>query len=138
MLRLRGLCVLALVLCFGCGSGNKTPVGTVSGKVTFNGMPVTEGFVTFVRQGGGGSGAGTIGSDGSYSATGVDGGIPTGEYTVVVMPPEVQKDLGPNTAPAVVRKEMKDIPQKYRGEATSDLKTSIKEGSNEYNVDMKP
>ncbi|AMV20244.1 hypothetical protein [Planctomyces sp. SH-PL14] len=140
MFRSSGVCALGLtlVLCLGCGGGDKTPRGTVSGKVTFNGMPVTEGVVTFTRKGGGGSGAGTIGSDGSYSASGVEGGIPAGDYTVVVMPPEVAKDLGPNTSPTMVLKEMKDIPAKYRSEATSDLKTSIQQGSNEYNVDMKP
>lgn len=137
MMRNIGLLTLAAIgLLAGCGGSSK-PVGTVSGKVTFQGMPVNEGIVTFVRVGGSGSGAGPIAS-GAYSAKGVDGGIPTGDYVAVVMPPETTKDLGPNTSPAVVLKEMKEIPAKYRSETTSDLKLSIKEGSNEFNIDMKP
>lgn len=136
MNRLASWLLLGILLA-GCGGSGKGPAGTVSGKVTFQGAPVTEGNVTFVKVGGGGSGAGVIQADGNYSAKGIDGGIPVGEYVAVVVPPEVTIDRGPNTSPETGFKEMKNIPAKYRSEATSDLKVTIREGSNDFNIDMK-
>lgn len=135
MNRLTSFLLLGLLVA-GCGGSEKAS-GTVAGKVTFQGAPVVEGNVTFIKVGGGGSGAGVIQSDGTYSAKGVDGGIPTGDYVAVVTPPEVTRDRGPNTSPEVAFKEMKDIPAKYRSEATSDLKVTIREGQNDFNIEMK-
>ena len=134
MNRLASTLLLGLLLT-GCG-GSAKPSGTVAGKVTFQGAPVVEGNVTFIKVGGGGSGAGVIQSDGTYAAKGVDG-MPPGEYVAVVIPPEVTRDRGPNTSPETVLKDMKDIPAKYRSETTSDLKVTIQEGKNDFHIEMK-
>lgn len=130
-------CLLLGILLAGCGGSGKGPAGTVAGKVTFQGAPLAEGNITFVKVGGGGSGAGVIETDGTYSATGVEGGMPTGDYVAVLVPPEVTIDRGPNTSPEKAFKEMKTIPGKYRSDVTSDLKVTIREGRNDFNIDMK-
>src|SRR5260370_19869228 len=69
---------LFLVLVSGC-SKSRHPVGTLSGKVTYNGKDVTGGQLTFFTKEGGAVPA-TIAADGTYSVR----DLPTGEATVTV------------------------------------------------------
>jgi len=62
-------CVAALALT-GCGSG----VGTISGKVTVNGVPLKGGSITFVSTEGKRSVTTSIGEDGRYTAERVPAG----------------------------------------------------------------
>lgn len=69
----RGAVVLfaaGLLLAAGCSK----PVGTVSGKVTYQGKELKGGGVAFVSTDGGPSFAGTIGPDGSYRVPEIRGG----------------------------------------------------------------
>jgi hypothetical protein len=68
-----------LPLIVGCGSGG---TGTISGKVFYEGRPLSTGTVTFYPEKGGGFMAG-IGSDGSYKA--VD--VPVGSARIAVQLP---------------------------------------------------
>lgn len=75
----------------GCGSG-----GSVSGKVTYKGKPVTRGTVQFFPEGQGGNYTSMIESDGSYSIP----KIPPGPAKITVIvgrqgpPPGVMKRMG--------------------------------------------
>jgi hypothetical protein len=125
---------LAVVL-VGCSSSSSDrPTGEVSGKVTFKGKAVTEGTVTFLNPTEGGSAEAKIELDGGYS-------IPTlavGEYVVVVTPLMELKDTDPGKSPpAPVEKPAPNIPMKYRQQGSTPLKTTVKGGKNEFNIEMK-
>jgi len=51
----------------GCGEPSKVPDATVSGAVTFNGQPITNGSVIFNPEDGKGASAETAIADGKYS-----------------------------------------------------------------------
>jgi len=71
---------LGLVLVFGCGTTkNPNAPASVSGKVTYNGNPVTGGTITFHSKEGRASTIG-INAEGSYSTS----DIPVGEMVVTV------------------------------------------------------
>lgn len=120
----------------GCGGGSREPVGQVTGKVTFGGSPVTEGTISFMSKTGR-SGAGKLNSDGSFTIASENQGLPPGTYKVVVVPPEVEVPGDGTSLPAMIHKEMPNIPEKYRSEETTDLQVTIKEGANEIPVTLK-
>ncbi len=73
--------VLSVTGCFQSGP----PIAEVSGKVTFQGQPVTEGVVNFVSESGFGARA-TLGTDGSYRLRSHHGnGIPLDNYKAVCL-----------------------------------------------------
>src|SRR3954453_15047519 len=89
----RCLVLVTAALClFGCGGHPSKPkLGRVSGKVTYNGQPVTKGLVSFVPSGGPGAqtgqaAPGEIGPDGSYTLTTFENGdgAVLGEHKVLV------------------------------------------------------
>src|SRR4051812_83435 len=69
-----------LVFALGCGGGNPNAPAKVSGKVDYNGKPVTLGTVKLVPKGGGPGYAAAIKPDASYMAS----DLPVGEMTVAV------------------------------------------------------
>ena len=73
----RGLVCAAVALIAGCGDGK----ATVSGKVTFNGEPVSRGAITLIPTDGKGQSAGGQVEGGSYMIRGV---LP-GEKTVQII-----------------------------------------------------
>ncbi len=120
----------------GCGEGgDEFPTGTVSGKVTFDGKPVTEGKISFINEELGYGAGATLGSDGSYQLE--EGrGIRLGDYKVAVRPPLVGgSPEDPDDPPKP--KEMPNIPEKYRQFETSGLSAAVKEGGNEFTFDLK-
>jgi hypothetical protein len=64
-----GFLVSALLL-----TGCSQPVGSVTGKVTYNGKPLKGGSVTFVSDEGGQSASGEIGETGTYTVPKILGG----------------------------------------------------------------
>lgn len=125
---------LLAALALGCRSG--PPTGEVRGQVAFQGVPVTEGTITFLNPTQGGAAEGEIKSDGSYALIGQ---VPTGEYVVVVTPPVVMMDTDPGKSPpAPVEKPARNIPRQYRQQGTTPLRATVKEGKNELNFDLKP
>ena len=120
----------------GCGD-SRGPTGTVSGKVTFKGQPVTEGMVSFVSAEGHGA-SGLLDSAGNYTLVTADGpGVPAGDYKVAIRPPvtgdpdELPIDFDPAEQP-----EYPNIPSKYRSPTNSSLTATVKEDANTFDFDM--
>jgi hypothetical protein len=144
-------CVLILscplIALMGCGGSNKT--ATVSGKVTYNGAPVTGGTLMFYSEGKTEPTPGPINADGTFAF----GGVPTGPMKVVVETDSVKKQVagdymhmdkmkppegkGPtgmvSTTPPVYVK----IPAKYLKPDKTDLTCDVKSGSNSFNFELK-
>ena len=137
-MRILGLCLIASclssVLIVGC-SPSGPAVGDVSGKVTFKGQPIKEGTVTFLNPNEGGAGESAIDSNGSYTIP----KLVVGEYILIVTPLMEMKDTDPGKSPpAPVEKPAPNIPVKYRQQGLTPLKTRIKEGKNEFQIEMHP
>jgi len=108
----------------------------VTGKVTYKGQPVKEGTITLVDDVHGTGGGAELDGEGNYRIVTPEGGLPPGTYQVAIQPPQVEESSNGNTAPAMVPKNMPDIPEKYRNIRTSELKVVVKEGDNTYDVNM--
>ncbi len=123
--------VLALATAAGCGGGDAEATGSVSGKVTFKDQPVTEGTVSLYDEKQGTAGGGKIESNGAYRVI----GLKAGEYKASVSPPmDRETSSDPNNPPKP--KDMPNIPEKYRKFETSGLSITVKDGTNELNVNM--
>jgi hypothetical protein len=139
-LRLAAFVGLAALGVIGCGK--KADYGSVAGRVTFKGQPVTEGIVVFssvdppdlnVSQ------TARIHSDGTYSVKMSDGpGLIAGKYEVAVKPPVVEPP-GSKIAGARSNAKHDDIPLRYRLQKTSKLSLTVEEGKNPpFDIDMQP
>ena len=130
----RGFVFLAVVGLASCQSG--PDMGTVRGKVTFRGKPVTEGTISFVNPNGGTSGESPLGPDGSYD---LQRPLPVGEYVVMVNPLIHMVDTSPGkTPPSPEEKPAPNIPEKYRRQTVSPFRADVKKGPNTFDYDMKP
>lgn len=118
----------------GCGGGApEAPTGTASGKVTFKQAPLTSGRVNFVATNGSASAFGDLGSDGVFKITGE---LPIGEYSVHLTPVGLG-DAPPSENPAQDQQTPLDsISKKYQDPATTDLKATVKEGKNDFTIDI--
>lgn len=129
-------CLLGSLL-LGCGAGEPDhgPLGTLSGKVTFYGTPLTEGSIILSRDGGG-SGAAPMQADGTFFVTDRIGGIPVGTYKVGF---EAAQEEVPATADSPAQMRAKIIlPEKYYDTAESGLTVEVKEGPNTLEFDVIP
>ena len=100
----------------GCESGGPA-TGSVSGKVTYEGQPLTAAFVTFVDDEIGSGASAKLDASGNYHIP----SVLIGEYTVAVqnMPPP----------PGGKFVEL-DIPDKYQDLESSGLTATVEEGKN--------
>ena len=140
-MRILSICLIASclssVFIAGC-SPSGPAVGEVSGKVTFKGQPVKEGTVTFLNPNEGGAGESPIDANGNYTIPQLVVGE-VGEHIVIVTPLMEMKDTDPGKSPpAPVEKSAPNIPVKYRQQGLTPLKTRIKEGKNEFQIEMHP
>jgi hypothetical protein len=135
----------------GCEKGR----ATVSGKITFNGQPLTAGTVTFVADANR-VGSGTILPDGTYTAP----DAPIGEVTAVVVTPEPRRGPGmiggmekpppgvqgmpenmkPQGGGDDLTKSMKIVaaPSKYTKAETSPLHYTIAPGTQTIDITLTP
>ncbi|WP_339747013.1 hypothetical protein [uncultured Rubinisphaera sp.] len=128
---------LLTILNVGCGGGGpKGPSGTVSGTVTYQGQPVTEGVVNIFNTQSSEGGQGQIKSDGSYQISTPSSQVPVGEYDVYVVPPTVTTPDSADGPGGEEYKVVENIPDKYRSSSTSGLKVTVNEGSNPFNISM--
>jgi len=106
----------------GCGPA-EPPSGSVSGKVMYNGQPLTSGIVTLVNENSGVGASVEIDSSGGYHIQ----SIRTGEYDVAVY----------NRPPPPGGKFVKlNIPEKYQDLQTSGLIVTVKEGENTADLQL--
>jgi hypothetical protein len=141
---------LSAALLIGCGDASRPKLGKVSGKVTYNGQPVTKGVVSFVPSGGPGAqtgqgATGEIGPDGSYTLTTFENGdgAVLGEHTVLVIAREEDPAIKGHGMPIPDAKgQMKIkpakllVPEKYATPATSPLHYTVQEGSHRYTIEL--
>lgn len=130
----------AVLLLAASATGCEQPnvFGKVSGKVTFQGEPVTAGLVLLSNAEKGIHVTAKIDDDSTFEVTTADGlGLPPGSYQVAVTPPRIEFPIDPTEAPAIIP-EPPNIPPKYRNAATSELTLNIREGENSLNIDMQP
>lgn len=155
--RLLLLVPVCLVLAIGC-KGSKNPSSQVSGKVTYNGKPVSAGTITFNLKEGGNYGS-SLKADGSYMVT----GLPAEEMIVTVEtesanPKQPKANYGApgqkgKDAPTdMYNKMMKDkgfgkdavqesgayvpIPKKYADKDKSPLRLNLSRGDNKKDFDL--
>lgn len=119
----------------GCGGASDGPERyPVAGKISFEGEAVQEGMVTFSD--------GNFSSSGKITTTGeftLADDLPSGSYKVQVTPPDVQTapTFGKTGGATPKPKEVKNIPQKYRTLATTDLSADVTSGENDVKLEMK-
>ena len=133
---------LVCLIAVGCGPGGPQ-LGTVTGRVTLDGQPVTNGLVTFTPVEGGRAASGKTDASGQYELVGVGGrGAVVGQHrvTVTTLPEaaavaEMSSDsaeyekqaMGDTSAYDSARVE-ELIPARYN--TTSELTEEVKAGSN--------
>jgi hypothetical protein len=126
-----GWLILALLVLAGCGQGKP---GTVEGKVTVDGTPVTSGIVSFTRADGEAR-AVFIGRNGTYRALNI---LP-GPVKVAVMPRahvDSKKRVGADEPEGPPQRPVQ-IPKKYIHADTSGLSTTVHSGTtNTYDIEM--
>jgi len=117
----------------GCaGGGPRTAV--VRGKVTYKGMAVPNGTITFIPDSGP-TATGEIKPDGSYTLTTFrsgDGAV-LGKHTVVIVAMQDTSDRLPEARTPL---PPPIIPLKYTSSATSDLRAEIKPGRNTCDFEL--
>ncbi len=149
-----GLLAGLALLPIGCGGGT----GTVTGKVTFDGKPLTSGNVVFTNANGKGSQSVSIQADGSYKVE----RMPTGpaKVAVVTSPPPGSETgsrmpapklptpppdkLPPGVDPNSIyggqqpgRAKFVKIPENYGDPEKSGLTHTVTSGAQEWNIELK-
>ena len=141
--------IVVLAYVQGCGRGLPDR-GKVTGKVTYNGAPLTAGTVNFTPQDNTlRAAAGKINADGTYTLTTFDegDGAIVGKHRVAVvamestLPPDRPKVGGgiPTQDPEYLKKYQPKslIPAKYMAPTTSELTFEVKKGRNSFNIELK-
>ena len=140
---------LGMTLVFvGCGSdASKPQLGKVHGKVTQDGKPVDSGHIVFTPATGKGgetgqTATGEINSDGTFDLTTFDtgDGAVLGQHIVtVVIPEKGSENLGkPDASGQIDYRMPKNLaPKKYEKVDSSPLRFTVKEGKNDFEIDLK-
>jgi hypothetical protein len=117
------------LLVAGCGPGAN--VGTVSGRVTLDGTPVSDATIAFENAKSGVSVNASLAADGTFTVRTFDKpGLPPGDYRVAVRPGTFSTGEAPLVAPPRPMAAKTPIPAKYHNAATSELTATVKVGSN--------
>ena len=130
--RLAATVALVAAAVAGCGKDR----GNVSGKVTFNGQPVSEGEVQFYDREYGAFFTAKLGADGTFAARTAEGpGLWIGTYRVAIVPAREDPPIG-STAPPKPKPTV--IPPKYWDPKTSDLKVEVDNSSKSFDFELTP
>ncbi len=128
---------IALMTAIGLsGCGSSRPIGTISGRVTYNGQPVEEGLVSFYDPDTGAGSQAELQSGGVFRIRNAEGGLPPGEYRVTIMPPTVKQPDTEVTEGGYVVKEVPNITDKYRDVQASGFTDDVSTGDNEFEFAM--
>jgi hypothetical protein len=121
--------VLALAGCDGKGE--------ISGKVRYNGKPLTAGRVTYTPQENPGAAVySMILEDGSYKVADCPAG-PARITVQTVVPRSSKAQQGAKPGPGG-RPPRVTLPVRYADPATSGLDYTVRSGSQEYDIDLRP
>jgi hypothetical protein len=144
-----GLILVATVL--GCGGDPYGPTGKISGKLTMDGKPLPAGYaVSFMQMQSGFLAYGTTDAEGKFVVNTLnDGNMPIGKYDVMVAPPGgegsiTDEDLNMSAEERFEKQQQTgtplpkkgSIPLKYRQTTTSGLSYEVKEGENNFDIDL--
>lgn len=122
-----------MMIAGGCGSSDAWPTATVSGAVTFEGQPVTEGQIEFFSPERGVGASAVLDSSGGFT---IEQPVDVGSYKVMVKPPSMPAPKMGEPPPKM--KEYQSIPYRYRDEASTDLTAEVREDEeNKFTFDMK-
>ena len=125
--------VLSLVACNG---GEQ--LGRVTGRVTFQEEPISQGLIIFSNEELGVFISAEIDRDGTYDVEMAKGyGLPLGTYRVSITPPLVEHPPGPIDMPPDPN-AFPEIPAKYHFPETSELTVTVKPGVNKFSPNMEP
>lgn len=139
-LRLLAVLTLGVSACAaGCGKGGP-PSGRVTGKVTYDSKPVSEGYIAFYNLGPGRSSVVQLDAEGQYQMP----EVAVGDYTISIEPLEPKRPNEVTSTPAEIQAQTasfkapdpKNIPRNYRSPKTSQLKRSVIEGDNEFDFEL--
>ncbi len=123
---------------------SEEPRGTVTGKVSVNGVPLSEGTIYFENTSKGVALTGQIKADGSFTLASHQGaGLVVGTYQVAISPEAML--MSADEIPLVGKNPRKPndvkkspLPEKFYKTSTSKLTAEIKSGSNPpINFDLK-
>jgi len=131
--RLGAPLIVAAVLQTGC-TGAATPVGAVSGKVTLDGKPLSEGEINFMTPTGFGASASIQNGVYTLARSQFGQGIPPGDYLVAIGP-VIKMGADPLAKTSDTQSSPDAIPDKYRNPETSGLTAKVVEGTT--NIDFK-
>lgn len=143
------ICCAACLICLGCGSGGP-PLGQVSGTVTLDGEPVTNGLVTFTPEAGGRGSTGKTDASGKYTLSFVEGPgalVGTHKVTVTTLKEAAAVEEVSSDSDAYMKQAMggsasdydnatvtEPIPAKYNTETT--LTCEVTSGGNTFDIPM--
>lgn len=136
--------VCSLLSIVGCGGGSTTQYGTVTGTVTIDGKPAPEGCIVSCQNMDTGAPANAKTESGGTYRLYMKGStrIATGEYKVLVQPASLE--LGHEQAMKMLQEKKLPkidtnlIPKKYQTYETSKLVMSVRDGSNTFDIPLKP
>lgn len=131
--RLKTLAALGLasIMLAVAGCGNAAPIEfQVTGAVTFQDKPVTEGTVTFEDNNTGFAQVFEIGPDGTYSAN-----VPAGDYSLSIQPPMIMIADSAQSEGGAEFKKVDNIPNRYWSAFQSGMDVSVSEDT-KFDVSM--
>lgn len=127
----RAACAVFVVgACLGFSGCAEETDGSVSGKVTYQGKPVTEGAVNFYAQATGVAAQANLDSSGAFTFAEP---LPLGVYKVFIQPPSPPQ-LPPGSPPPP--KSQFSVPMQYQDATQSPLTEEVKPGVNEFSIDL--
>ena len=135
---------MILAALWGCGRSGPA-YWPISGKVTFQGKPVTVGQIRICNPKEGIDIIQSLSADGQYTIiTGKRQGLPEGPYQVAIVPKldfsKMERDSNglpiPSTVPSAAERNPPNIPRKYHDPASSGLTLTVKPEPNTFDVDM--
>jgi hypothetical protein len=145
-----GLALLVVAAVVGCGGDAKGPTGTISGSLLLNGKPAPAKTQVFFLSNTGDATSAEVAGDGTFTIMGVT----VGSYQVSVKPPAATSEAvspeeamrkmygtepgGKGTDPNAFSPDANAaIPAKYTSFSDSGITFEVKEGSNDFVLDMK-
>lgn len=137
--RLVGWLAIALTLAPLAGCGKRVVLASLTGRVTFQGQPVTNGVrIVFVNEETGTYIASQLDQAGRYKVDVAEGiGLYPGEYKVAIrlnLPPFSGIPGDPTPPP----NRRPDVPSRYHSTTTSGLTVKLDPSGAVFDVDMKP